>query len=327
MEAPLNTAPPDPAEPLGTPAPAPPDPAHGAARHPAPAGPVRRFGVMLYPDEAFPVLAERLRLLEELGFDQVFLPDHSADLRDARRPWFDSWSVLATAAVVTRRIRIGTLVANQILRPPAQLAKQAIALDHLSGGRFELGIGAGIFPWDHFSVGQEPWPPKERAERFADYVTIVDGVLRGGVFSHQGKRLWVKDVVTVPGSAQSPRLPVTVGGQSPTLIRVAAELADAWNTHGPPGASAAEVLAITADQNVRLDRLAEAAGRDPAAIRRSYTVFGPWDPRAGRHTYEEIFERFSAAGVSEFVLDWPGEAHLEEFERVAREVIPLLRTG
>ncbi len=335
LEAPLDTAPPEPRGPLGTPPPEPPHTAHGAAGQPAPgtpgqaprAKPVRRFGVMLYPDQPFPVLAERLRLLEELGFDQVFLPDHSADLRDARRPWFDSWSVLATAAVVTGRIRIGTLVANQILRPPAQLAKQAIALDHLSGGRFELGVGAGIFPWDHFSVGQEPWSPKERAERFTDYVTIVDGVLRGGVFSHRGARLWVKDVVTVPGSAQRPRLPITVGGQSPTLVRVAAERADAWNTHGPPGASAAEVLAITAEQNQRLDRLAEAAGRDPAGIRRSYTVFGPWDPRAGRHTYEEIFERFLAAGVSEFVLDWPGEAHLEEFERVAREVIPPLRTG
>ncbi|MEV0536272.1 LLM class flavin-dependent oxidoreductase [Kitasatospora sp. NPDC050463] len=290
-----------------------------------PARPVRRFGVMLYPDQPFPVLVERLRWLEELGFDQVFVPDHSADLRDPSGLWFGSWSVLATAAVTTRRIRIGTLVANQILRPPAQLAKQAIALDHLSGGRFDLGIGAGLFPWDHHSVGQEPWSPKERAERFADYVAIVDGVLRGGVFSHDGDRLWVKDVVTVPGSLQSPRLPLIVGGQSPTLIRVAAACADAWNTHGPPGASAPEVLGITAEQNRRLDRLATEAGRDPADIRRGYTIFGPWDPRRGRHGYEEIFERFTGAGVSEFVLDWPGEAHREEFERVAREVIPPLR--
>jgi alkanesulfonate monooxygenase SsuD/methylene tetrahydromethanopterin reductase-like flavin-dependent oxidoreductase (luciferase family) len=282
---------------------------------------------MLYPDRPFPILAQRVRWLEDLGFDQVFMPDHSADLRMPGGPWFDTWSALALAAVSTRRIRIGTMVANQILRPPAQLAKQAIGIDHMSGGRFELGIGAGLFPWDHHSVGTVPWSPRERAERFADYAAIVDGVLRGGAFSHQGKRLWVKDVVTVPGSLQSPRLPLAVGGQSPTLIRVAAERADAWNTHGPPGASAAEVLAITAEQNRRLDRLAADAGRDPADIRRSYTIFGPWDPRGGRHTYEEIFDRFSAAGVSEFVLDWPGEAHLKEFERVAREVIPPLRAG
>ncbi|MGW1838316.1 LLM class flavin-dependent oxidoreductase [Streptomyces sp. NPDC002067] len=283
------------------------------------------FGVMLYPDQPFPVLTARLRRLEELGFDRVYLPDHSADLRDPRHTWFDSWTVLAAAASATERIRLGTLVANQILRPPAQLAKQAIALDHLSSGRFELGIGAGIFPWDHHSVGELPWSPRERARRFADYVAIVDGVLRGGAFSHSGDRLWVRDVVTVPGSLQRPRLPLTVGGQSPTLLRTAAERADAWNTHGPPGASAEEVLALTAEQNARIDRLAAAAGRDPSDIRRAYTIFGPWDPRAGRHGYEEIFERFGAAGVTEFVLDWPGERHTEEFERVAREVIPPLR--
>lgn len=289
--------------------------------------PLRQFGVMLYPDQPFPVLAERLKWLEDIGFDQVFLPDHSADLRNPHGTWFDSWTVLAVAALATERVRLGTLVANQILRPPAQLAKQAIALDHLSGGRFELGIGAGIFPWDHHSVGGFPWSPKERAERFADYVAIVDGVLRGGRFSHAGTRLWAADVMTVPGSRQSPRLPITVGGQSPTLVRVAAELADAWNTHGPPGATAEEVLGITAEQNRRIDRLAEAAGRDPSHIRRSYTVFGPWDPRRGTHGYEEIFERFGAAGVTDFVLDWPGEAHIEEFERVARDVIPPLREG
>ncbi|MFF2808813.1 LLM class flavin-dependent oxidoreductase [Streptomyces sp. NPDC058000] len=280
---------------------------------------------MLYPDQPFPVLTERLRRLEDLRFDHVYLPDHSADLRDPRHTWFDSWTVLATAALSTERIRIGTLVANQILRAPAQLAKQAIALDHLSGGRFELGIGAGIFPWDHHSVGELPWSPRERVQRFADYVAIVDGVLRGGAFSHAGTRLWARDVITVPGSRQSPRLPITVGGQSPTLVRVAAERADAWNTHGPPGATAEEVLRITAEQNTRIDRLASAAGRDPADIRRGYTIFGPWDPRAGRHGYEEIFERFGEAGVTEFVLDWPGERHAEEFERVAREVIPALR--
>jgi alkanesulfonate monooxygenase SsuD/methylene tetrahydromethanopterin reductase-like flavin-dependent oxidoreductase (luciferase family) len=122
-----------------------------------------QFGVMLYPDERIDVLVDRIQWLEELGFDQVFLPDHSANLRNRHTPWFDSWAVLAAGALNTTRIRLGVLVANQILRPPAQLAKQAVTLDHLSGARFELGIGAGIFDWDHFSVGEQPWSPKERA--------------------------------------------------------------------------------------------------------------------------------------------------------------------
>ncbi|MEU4746612.1 LLM class flavin-dependent oxidoreductase, partial [Actinosynnema sp. NPDC023658] len=222
-------------------------PGHGPPPRAAPTG---KFGVMLYPDRPFPVLVERIRWVESLGFDQVFLPDHSADLRDRWGTWFDSWAVLAAGAVATERIRLGVLVANQILRPPVQLAKQATALDHLSGGRFDLGIGAGIFPFDHYSVGEQPWSPKERAERFTDYVAIVDGVLRGtgGMFSYTGSHLWVRDVATAPGPVRPPRLPITVGGQSPTLLRVAAQRADTWNTHGPPGASADEVLAATARQ-------------------------------------------------------------------------------
>ncbi|MGM1065107.1 LLM class flavin-dependent oxidoreductase [Saccharothrix sp. Mg75] len=286
-----------------------------------------KFGVMLYPDQPFDTLVERFRWLEDLGFDQVFVPDHSGDLRDRRNTWHDSWAVLAAAAVSTRRVRIGTLVANQVLRPPAHLARQAVAIDHLSGGRLELGIGAGLFDWDHYSVGERPWSPRERMVRFADYVTIVDGLLRatGPTYSHSGSKLWVKDVATAPGPVQSPRPPITLGGQSPTVLRVAAELADVWNTHGPPGATAEEVLRATAAQTRTIDRIAADAGRDPALIRRSYTIFGPWDPKWGRHGYEEVFDRFGRLGITDFVLDWPGEDHRNEFERVARELIPSLR--
>lgn len=287
----------------------------------------RRFGVMLYPDQPVPVLVERARWLEGLGFDQVYLPDHSGDLRDRRRTWHDSWLVLAAIALATTRVRVGTMVANQILRPPAQLARQAMTLDHLSGGRLDLGIGAGLFGWDHHSVGEDPWAPKERMRRFTDYVSITEGLLRADepMFSYTGEVLWVKDVATAPGCVQAPRPPIILGGQSPTVLRTAAAFAQGWNTHGPPGASDDETLRATTTQNRKLDALAAAAGRDPAAIRRGYTIFGPWDPRWGRHSYEEVFDRFGGIGVSDFVLDWPGEAHQQEFERVALEVIPPLR--
>jgi alkanesulfonate monooxygenase SsuD/methylene tetrahydromethanopterin reductase-like flavin-dependent oxidoreductase (luciferase family) len=285
------------------------------------------FGVMLYPDKPIDVLIERIRWLESLGFDQVFLPDHSANLKNRREPWFDSWAVLAAGALTTSRIRLGVMVANQILRPPAQLAKQAVTLDHLSNGRFELGIGAGIFAWDHLSVGERPWSPRERALRFADYVAIVDGLLRAGgePFSYSGESLWVEDVMAVPGPLQSPRVPIIVGGQSPTVVRVAAERADVWNTHGRPGASADEVLTMTAEQSRRLDELAVAAGRNPVSIRRSYTLFGPWDPRAGRYTYDDVFASFGAIGISDFMLDWPDDKDLDTFEAAAREVLPARR--
>jgi alkanesulfonate monooxygenase SsuD/methylene tetrahydromethanopterin reductase-like flavin-dependent oxidoreductase (luciferase family) len=284
---------------------------------------------MLYPDLPFPELIAQARWVEELGFDQIFLPDHSANLRDLGGTWFDGLTALAMVAMHTTTIRVGTLVSNPILRPPSTLAMQARSIDHLSGGRLELGIGAGVFAWDHHAVGTEPWPPKERAGRFADYVAIVDGILRGTgePFTYEGEWLWVRDVQTAPGSAQRPRVPIIVGGQSPTILRVAAERADVWNTIGPMGAGAGEVLEVTGRQNRRIDELAEAAGRDPASIRRSFALYGPWDPWEAPVTLDEVVERFDTIGITDFVTNIPAPERLEEFERMARETIPALRAG
>jgi alkanesulfonate monooxygenase SsuD/methylene tetrahydromethanopterin reductase-like flavin-dependent oxidoreductase (luciferase family) len=279
---------------------------------------------MLYPDVPFPTLIEQATWVESLGFDQIFLPDHSANLYDLAAPWFDGLTALAVAATHTDTIRVGTLVSNPILRPPVMLAKQAISIDHLSGGRLELGIGAGVFPWDHHAVGTEPWSPKERAGRFADYVAIVDGILRGQgePYSFESQWLWAKDVQTAPGSAQRPRPPIIVGGQSPTILRVAAERADVWNTIGPMGADAETVLEVTGRQNRQIDELATAAGRDPATIHRSFALYGPWESPV---SMEEVVERFGAIGMTDFVTNIPSQDRLEEFERMARDVIPGLR--
>jgi len=287
----------------------------------------RQFGVMLYPDVPFPHLIEQAQWVESLGFDQIFLPDHSADLRNLDGPWFDGLTALAVVALNTESIRVGTLVSNPILRPPAMLARQALSIDHLSGGRLDLGIGAGVFDWDHHAVGTEPWSAKERAGRFAEYVEIVDGILRGSgePYSFEGEWLWVRDVRTSPPSVQRPRPPIIVGGQSPTILRTAARFADVWNTIGPMGAGAEEVLEVTGRQNRRIDQLATEAGRDPASIRRSLALYGPWDPWESPVTLEEVVERFDAIGMTEFVTNVPPDHQLDAFERMARETIPTLR--
>lgn len=298
-----------------------------------------RFGVLVHQDAPFPTLVQRCRQVEALGFDQLFVADHAGDYRDLGGFWFDGWTVLAVAATQTRRIRIGTLVSNPILRPPALLAKEAVTVDHLSGGRLELGIGTGIAPFDHAAVGSGPWAARERVARFAEYVEVVDGLLRGGgrPYQFEGRFLRVREAPTAPAPVQRPRPPVIVAGQSPTVLRVAAERGDAWNTHGPFGAADDAILDITRTQNARLDELCEAAGRNPAALRRSLLCFGPLDPwtfpvapRAGAArgvagTFTELVERFVAAGVSEFVLCWPPPDRLEAFEHIALEVIARLR--
>lgn len=177
-------------------------------------------------------------------------------------------------------------------------------------------------------MGTEPWSARERAERFAEYVAILDGVLRGAgrPYSFAGRRLWVRDVPTAPGPVQQPRPPIIVGGQSPTVLRVAAEWADVWNTHGPIGAGVDDVLNVTADQNRRLDELCVAAGRDAATLRRSFLTLGATDLLwSAPVRLEDIVECLTRVGVTEFVIGWPPDERLGEFENLAREVIPSLR--
>jgi alkanesulfonate monooxygenase SsuD/methylene tetrahydromethanopterin reductase-like flavin-dependent oxidoreductase (luciferase family) len=144
-----------------------------------------RFGIEVPQDAPFPALVECWHRVEELGFDHLWVADHSADTRtdhsgDYRNldgTWFDGWTVLAIMAKETTGIRIGTLVSNPVLRPPALLAKEALTVDHLSEGRLELGIGTGIEPLDHATMGSDYWSPGERVARFSEYVEVVDGLL------------------------------------------------------------------------------------------------------------------------------------------------------
>jgi alkanesulfonate monooxygenase SsuD/methylene tetrahydromethanopterin reductase-like flavin-dependent oxidoreductase (luciferase family) len=287
-------------------------------------------GVLVAPDAPFEVLADRWRAVEELGFDQLWLADHSGDYRDRAGQWFDGWTALAHATLHTRRMRIGTLVSNPILRSPALLARQALAIDHLSQGRLELGIGMGIAEFDHRAMGVGVWDAPERAARFAEYVDVVDGLLRSGdpalPFRFAGRYYQSDHHALVPSPVQSPRPPITLGGQSPTVLRAAARLADRWNTHGPFGASADEILIRTREQNDRLDDLCRREGRQPAELRRAllcYAALDPWrasDPRAGVDALAGTVERFIEAGVQEFVVFWPPEDDISLLELAATAI-------
>lgn len=287
-----------------------------------------RFGVLVDTDAPFSELVERWVEVEELGFDQLFVPDHSCDYMARSHTWHDGWTALTAAAMVTGRVRIGTLVSNPILRPPALLARSALSVDHLSEGRLDLGVGAGIAEFDHRASGVPYWSPKERSERFAEYVAVVDGLLQSSKepFSFDGRYHTTEETSFQPAPVQHPRPPIIVGGQSPTLLRVAAERADGWNTHGPYGAGFEEILGITRDQNQRLDELCSEAGRDPSSLRRSLILFASLAPWGAPDRFEALVEQFCDAGMREFVLFWPSDdQQLEVFEHIASHVIPRLR--
>lgn len=283
------------------------------------------FGVYVLQDEPFPVLRERWRDAEALGFDQIWVADHTQDFRGSG-VWFDAWVVLAAMAQATTQVRIGTLVANPVLRPPAVLARAAATVDHLSGGRLELGIGTGIAGFDHEATGTPYWPIDERLDRFADYVTIVDQLLARapGPIAFDGRHLRARAAGIEPPTPQRPRPPLVLGGQSPRVLRLVAERADAWNTHGPFGASVPEILERTQQQMRRLDELCERQGREPASIRRSLLLYDALHAWRSGDAFESIVTSFAEIGFTEFVVFWPAESERSLFERAVTETIPAL---
>ena len=130
-----------------------------------------------------------------------------------------------------------------------------------------------------------------------------------------------------PPPVQRPRPPITVGGQSPTVLRVAAERGDCWNTAGPLGVGMDQILETTRRQNERLDEMCVAVGREPTELRRSLFLVGALNAWASPEAVEQIVKRFGEIGIGEFALFWPPEERLDLLEHVATEVIPALRTA
>jgi alkanesulfonate monooxygenase SsuD/methylene tetrahydromethanopterin reductase-like flavin-dependent oxidoreductase (luciferase family) len=284
------------------------------------------FGVNTAANAPFDVLRRRWQLVEELGFENAWVPDHTASFAGGGAiPCYDGWTVLAAMACHTATIRIGTMVSNPVLRHPTILAKQALAVDALSGGRLELGIGTGIAEFDADAVGEPLGTVRDRTARLAEYVDVVASLLDSPeprTFEGDFYRL---TTLRSPEPVQHPRPPITIGGQHRRVIEVAAKHADRWNTHGPAGAELEEILAKTAQQVALLEELAEQHGRRPETISRTLMGAQALDVWSRDITVPEICERFAPLGFTHLVLGWPGEDRVGELERLAGDVLPGLR--
>jgi len=173
------------------------------------------------------------RIAEEAGFDGLWTGDNMRNPRDPAVPVHDGLTLIAAWAATTTRIRVGTLIANAVFRRPTVLVKQAITLDHISAGRFELGIGSGLWPTDHAMSGVPFWNTTERAERLVEFVSIVDRLLSGDTSDHSGPRYPYRDASISPGTVQT-RVPVIVAANGSKALAVAAEHADGWVTYPGP---------------------------------------------------------------------------------------------
>jgi alkanesulfonate monooxygenase SsuD/methylene tetrahydromethanopterin reductase-like flavin-dependent oxidoreductase (luciferase family) len=286
-----------------------------------------RLGVLILPEDPWPEARRKWQRAEQLGFDHAWTYDHLAwrGLRDS--PWYGAVPTLAAAAAVTDTIRLGTLVASPEVRHPVPFARELVTLDEISGGRFTLGIGAGSGGWDATVLGHEPWTPAERAERFAEFVDLLDVLLRQRVTTFDGRYWSAHEARTHPGCVQQPRVPFAVAATIPPSLRVAARHGAVWVSSGPrthtgPLLGAAEGAAAIARQIARLDEACAAEGRDPATIDR-LVVTGPVLDGGLRspEAFAEVREAYAAVGVTDLVVHWPRRSEPYAGDESALEAI------
>jgi hypothetical protein len=165
-------------------------------------------------------LSELAQLAEESGWDGVFLEDYIVWQSQQTTPTYDPWISLAAMAMKTKRVRLGTNVTPLARRRPWKVAREAVTLDHLSNGRFTLGVGLGDtgeavgsdISFTHFG---EVTNAKQRAQILDEALDVIVGLWSGKKFHYNGKYFQVKDVTFLPRPVQTPRIPIWVGGGWP----------------------------------------------------------------------------------------------------------------
>ncbi|HVA04627.1 MAG TPA: LLM class flavin-dependent oxidoreductase [Acidimicrobiales bacterium] len=290
-----------------------------------------RFGVVLLPEFRWSAARSLWRRVEELGFDHAWTYDHLAwrSMRD--ETWFGAVPFLTAGAVVTDRIRLGTLVASPNFRHPVPFARELVTLDDISGGRLTLGIGAGGHGWDAVMLGQDPWSASERAERFAEFVEVLDRMLREPEVSFDGRFYVAVDARTYPGCVQAPRIPFAVAATGGRGMHLAASYGSTWVTTGDLGPEGSllgvdEGVKVVRAQMDRLDESCVAIGRDPRSVDRLVLTGPRLDAGlTSLDAFDEVAGRYAEAGVTDLVVHWPRPAAPyrgdgEIFERIFAEV-------
>lgn len=270
-----------------------------------------RLGVLILPDLRWGDAREKWRRAEILGFDHVWTYDHVVWDGLANSPWFGSVPTLAAASTVTERIRLGTLVASPNFRHPVPFARELVTLDDISGGRLTLGVGAGSSGSDASLHDQGDTSSAARAERFGEFVDLLDGLLKGEDVAFDGHHYSVNRPGLRPGSVQSPRIPFAVAATTRRSIDVVAKHAQLWVTNGDrghrgPPLPAADGAAVVSRQMKLLDEACGRQGRDPTTIDRLVLTGSRLDPglRSAAH-FAEVKAIYEGVGVTDLVVHWP----------------------
>jgi alkanesulfonate monooxygenase SsuD/methylene tetrahydromethanopterin reductase-like flavin-dependent oxidoreductase (luciferase family) len=271
-------------------------------------GPTIDLSVVVLPDR-HPIASflDDVRAAEDAGVRGVWTYDHLTWPLLADGPWYGAVPLLAAAAVSTRRVRLGTLVASPNFRHPVPFAKELMTLDQLTAGRLDVGVGVGTEGHDALVLGRPPGSRGQRAGRFADWLALLDQLLRQPVTSASGEHYSAVQAHQLPGCVQQPRVPFTVA-TGPRALRLTARFGSGWVTYGPYGADVepAEWFAAVAEQSRRLTEALAQEGREAGTIRRM-VLLGldvTW-PFESAERYADALGRLAGCGITEVGLHWP----------------------
>jgi F420-dependent oxidoreductase-like protein len=255
------------------------------------------------------------QIADAAGFDHCWNFDHFAALGgDPELDVYEAWTMLAAMAEATARVRIGCMVTGNTYRHPAVLAKMAVTVDHLSGGRLEFGLGAAWAELEHEMLGLEFASVGRRIARLDEACRMVKLLWTQERSDFDGRYYRLHDAIANPKPVQKPHPPIWIGGSGERkTLRVVAEQADVWNA---PGGDVAEVSRLSGV----LDRHCEDVGRDPTTIRRSVQFRFDGDPESALRTAQG----YAAAGLDDLIVMLAPGAAQEQAEQVA-DLLPRLR--
>ena len=286
-----------------------------------------RVGLVILPSDRWADARRQWEWADGSGFSTAWTYDHIRWGGMPDGPWHAAIPVLAAAAAVTERVRLGTLVATPNFRHPVTLARDALALDDLSNGRLDLGLGAGSVGPDATALGQEPWTASERLTRFEEFLQVLQPVVDGEPATRTSLRTAHYSAVeapSTPGAVQRP-LPLTIAAGGLRGLRLAALYGRHWVTVGPTGrgpATPEDVFDAITRQLPLLREACRVVGRGPSSIGRTL-LWTPTEPViTSLDQFDELVGPCAELGFDQFVLHHPAQTgpyggDVKTFEKIA----------
>ncbi|WP_174562554.1 LLM class flavin-dependent oxidoreductase [Nocardia acidivorans] len=287
-----------------------------------------RIGVVIVPDDRWAAARNRWRRAEQYGFDHAWTYDHLGWRHYSDGPWFAAVPTLAAAAAETTTIPLGIFVATPNFRHPIPFMRELNTLDDICGGRFVLGLGAGDDGYDAEVLGGSPLSRHARVDRFAEFVTALDGALTVDGFNHAGRFFTARGSRNLPGTLRRPRPDFVVAANSSRTMRLAIRYGAGWATTGVPAQTQGEWWRGVGGRTAMFDSEVERAERAPDSIDRYLNLdAAPESPVRSVRAFEDTLGRAVELGFTDVVMRWPtadsdGSAAEAIFERIAGEVLP-----